>query len=111
MTRGRRLHLVIAHADWRFSVNVHGIVKDALIGLAMLNLIVCVAVAGSTAYSWRQKLLQMATVWIIPVVGAILIGVFMLTQRGQTVRMGYPSESDVDVGQIWSGTHPPDQKQ
>lgn len=56
--------------------------RDALIALGVLNLIVSLAVASSTAYTLRQKILQAAVIWGIPVIGAVLLGLFMLTQRG-----------------------------
>lgn len=60
----------------------HGVLKDALIALIVLNFIVSAAVVSSAAYTSRQKILQITVIWFIPVVGAVLLGLFMLTQRG-----------------------------
>jgi len=87
----------------------HDVIKDALIALAILNLVVSIAVTRSAAYSRRQKVAQIFIVWIVPVIGGVLFGLFMLTQRGNASRIGYPSESNADIGQIWSGLNPPDQ--
>lgn len=94
----------------RCSMTVHDIIKDALITVAILNLVVSVAVARSSALSGRQKILQILVIWVVPVVGGVLFGLFMLTQRGNAPRTGYPSERSEDVSRIWSGLHPPDQK-
>ncbi|GGA29521.1 hypothetical protein [Dyella nitratireducens] len=91
-------------------MSVHDVIKDASIIVAILNLVVSVAVASSSALSGRQKILQILVIWAIPIVGGVLLGLFMLTQRGNVPRTGYPSERSEDVSQIWSGLHPPDQK-
>jgi hypothetical protein len=46
----------------------------------------------------------------VPVVGFVLIGLFMLTQRENAPRTDYPSKSGDDLSQIWSALHPTDQK-
>jgi cytochrome bd-type quinol oxidase subunit 2 len=92
-------------------MSTHDAIRDASIALAILNLVVSIAVASSAAYSGRQKIVQILIIWIAPVIGSVLFGLFMLTQRGNASRTGYPSESSVDIGQIWSGLNPPDQKQ
>jgi cytochrome bd-type quinol oxidase subunit 2 len=92
-------------------MSTHDAIRDASIALAILNLVVSIAVASSAAYSSRQKIVQILIIWIAPVIGGVLFGLFMLTQRGNAPRTGYPSESSVDIGQIWSGLNPPDQKQ
>jgi hypothetical protein len=91
-------------------MSIHDAVKDALIAVAILNLIDSVAVASSSAYGIRQKILQILTIWVVPVVGGVLLGLFMLTQRGNAPRTGYTSERSEDLGQIWSGLHSPDEK-
>jgi hypothetical protein len=92
-------------------MNIHDVVQDAAIVLVILNLVVSMAVASSSTYSARQKGIQMLVVWAVPIVGGLLIGMFMLSQRGGAPRAGYPSEREEDIGQVWSGLHPPDQKQ
>jgi cytochrome bd-type quinol oxidase subunit 2 len=91
-------------------MSAHDVIKDASIAVAILNLAVSIAVASSAAYSGRQKIAQILIIWIVPVIGSVLFGLFMLTQRGNAPRTGYPSESGEDIGQIWSGLNPPDQK-
>jgi hypothetical protein len=90
-------------------MNIHNVVNDASIVVATLNLVVSVAVANNSAYSGPQKALQIFVIWIVPVVGCVLFGLFMLNQREKVSRMGYPSEKSEDISQIWSGLHPPDQ--
>jgi hypothetical protein len=92
-------------------MNIHDVVQDAAIVLVILNLVVSVAVASSSAYSARQKGAQILVVWAVPIVGGLLMGMFMLSQRGGAPCAGYPSEREEDIGQVWSGLHPPDQKQ
>ena len=91
-------------------MNAHDVIKDILIALAIFNLVVSIAVASSTAYSGRQKIMQILIIWIVPVIGGVIFGLFMLTQRGNAPLTGYPSETGEDVGQIWSALNPPDQK-
>lgn len=92
-------------------MSTHEIIKDALIAVAIFNLIASAAVASSSAYSSRQKIVQVLIIWVVPVVGGVLFGLFMLTQRRNAPRTGYSSKSSEDIGQIWSALHPPDQKQ
>lgn len=91
-------------------MSAHDAIKDALVALAILNLAVSIAVARNAEYSGRQKILQISIIWIVPVIGGVIFGLFMLTQRGNAPRTGYPSENNEDIGQIWSGLNPPDQK-
>jgi hypothetical protein len=91
-------------------MSAHDITAGALIASATLNLVVSIAVANTIAYSGRQKIMQILIIWVIPLIGALLFGLFMLTQRGNAPRTGYRSESSDDIGQIWSALNPPDQK-
>jgi hypothetical protein len=91
-------------------MSTHDAIKDASIIVAILNLAISIAVASSVAYSGRQKIAQILIIWIVPVTGGVLFGLFMLTQRGNAPRTGYPSESSEDIGQIFSGLNPTDQK-
>lgn len=91
-------------------MSVHDVIKDTSLVVAILNLVVSIAVASGSALSGRQKILQILVIWVVPVVGGVLFGLFMLSQRGSAPRTGYPSERSEDVSQIWSGLHPPDQK-
>jgi phosphate/sulfate permease len=91
-------------------MSAHDAIRDALIALAIFNSVVSVAVASRAAYSSRQKIMQILIIWIVPLIGGVFCGLFILTQRGDEPRTGYPSESSEDIGQIWSGLNPPDQK-
>jgi hypothetical protein len=91
-------------------VSTRDVIMDALIAVAILNLIVSVAVGRSTSYNGRQKILQVLMIWVFPVIGGLLLGLFLLSQRGNSPPMGYASADKDDLGQIWSGLHPPDEK-
>jgi hypothetical protein len=91
-------------------MSAHDAIKDALIAAAIFNLVVTMAIAISSAYSGSQKILQIAIVWTIPVLGSVFLGLFMLTQREEAPPSRYPSESGEDVSQIWSALHPPNKK-
>jgi hypothetical protein len=79
---------------------------------AILDLAVSIAIAINSSYNSRQKILQIAIVWAIPVLGSTLLGLFMLTQREEeTPPSRYPSESGEEVNKIWSALHPPNEKQ
>lgn len=92
-------------------MNIYDAVRDASIVLIILNLIVSVVAAGSSAYTVRQKIFQILIIWIFPVAGFLLVGLFILSERGNVPRTGYPSERTEDHSQMWSGLHAPDQKQ
>ena len=42
---------------------------------------VTIAVSRSVYYSRRQKKIQVCIVWVVPLVGALLVGVFLYSQR------------------------------
>jgi hypothetical protein len=89
----------------------HDIRVIALIAVAVLNAIVSAAVALSTYYSPRQKLLQIIFVWLLPVLGATLFGLFLWSQRGNAPRTGYRSTTQTpmdDVTAVWSGLNSSD---
>lgn len=56
-----------------------------------LNVIVSLAICLNKGLTWRQKAGQVALTWIVPVLGALLLGIFMWTQRGSAPATGYPS--------------------
>lgn len=91
-------------------MSTHDAVSDALIGLVIFNVVVSVAVVSSSAYGIRQKFLQISIIWSIPVIGGVLLGLFMLSQRGNAPYTGYPSGKSEDVGQIWNGLDTTDHK-
>jgi phosphate/sulfate permease len=91
-------------------MSTHDAIRDALIGMAILNVAVSVAVMSSSAYSGRQKCLQILIVWIVPVIGGVLFGLFMLSQRGSAPHRGYPSGQSEDISQIWDGLNTTDHK-
>jgi hypothetical protein len=91
-------------------MSTHDAIRDALIAAVILNLAVTLAIAISSAYTGRQKILQSLVVWIVPVLGGVLIGLFMLAQREDAPPSRYPSESGEDVSQIWAALHPPGKK-
>lgn len=69
-----------------------------LIGLAVLvlaNSAVNVAIARSGYYERKQILAQAAMIWLLPVVGAVITGWFLLMQRA-TPEFGTRSEPDYE---------------
>lgn len=52
----------------------------ALLLVATLNIVTCVAILRSPFFSRSQCILQMLVVWFIPVVGAIVCFVFLASQ-------------------------------
>lgn len=75
----------------------HDLFTNALIATMVLNAIVSIAIACSACYSPRQKIMQIGLVWILPVVGAIVFGLFLFSQYGSSPATGYPSQ-DEDYG-------------
>ena len=49
--------------------------------ILVLNTLVSLAVAFSRSYSARQKAAQAALVWVIPILGAAMIGLFLIVDR------------------------------
>jgi len=92
-------------------MNPHDTLVIALIVITVSNAIVSAAVALSSYYSPRQKLLQIILVWLLPVLGATLFGLFLWLQRGNVPRTGYRSTTQTpvdDVGAVWSGLNSSD---
>ena len=52
-----------------------------IVSLIVVNALVTAAVARSHYYDGRQKTIQAFLVWIIPLLGAIAVGVFLYSQR------------------------------
>ena len=77
----------------------------AAVALGALNTAVSIAIAVGAGYSGRQKLLQILIVWTIPVLGALLLGLFLLTQRGRLPPAGYRSEAKDNAIEVWSAFH------
>lgn len=82
-------------------MSAHDMFKDALVALGVLNLIVSLAVASSAVYTLRQKILQIAVIWVIPVIGAVLLGLFMLTQRGTVGPKRDSLANGENMSQLW----------
>ena len=56
---------------------------DGLIAVAVLNAIASIAVALSSSYDRFQKCAQIALIWIVPVLGVILVGGFLIADTGR----------------------------
>ncbi len=52
-----------------------------LLALLAINAAVTVAIARSGYYEGRQLLAQAAIIWLVPVIGAVIVGVFLRVQR------------------------------
>ena len=59
------------------------------------NTLVSIAVAFSGSYTQSQKISQIARVWILPVLGVLAIGIFLVSQGGGR-KVGNGSRSDFD---------------
>lgn len=74
----------------------------AIVLLAILivaNLVVSVAVARTHYYDRRQKFVQVLLVWLLPLIGAVGVGVFLYSQRDTTMfdTRAYPEPSEKAV--------------
>ena len=78
------------------------VLEAAAAVVALLNLAISVAVARSQGLSFGQKLAQCLVVWLLPPLGALLIGLFMWTQRGNAPATGYPSIPYGRGGQMYA---------
>ena len=65
-----------------------------------LNILVSIAVAFSRSYMPGQKIAQIALVWILPVLGVLAIGLFLVSQGGGR-KVGNSSNSDLDSRVTW----------
>ncbi|WP_284321434.1 hypothetical protein [Dyella acidisoli] len=72
-----------------------------LIVAVVLNVFVSVAVAISGCYSARQKISQIVIIWLLPILGAVLFGLFLVSQSGSGAGIGCRSEVEDDP-QTWS---------
>lgn len=54
--------------------------RTLLVLLLIANLAVCLGVARSPCYTRSQKFMQIALIWLLPLLGAIGVGVFLWTQ-------------------------------
>jgi hypothetical protein len=52
-----------------------------LILLTVANIAVSIAVARSHVYSHGQVVAQLCIVWLVPIAGALVVGLFLRTQR------------------------------
>lgn len=70
-----------------------------ILGLIAANTVVSMAVARSVYYSSGQKTIQIAIFWLLPAVGAALIGVFLYSQRDNPIHdtRAYPENSEKAV--------------
>jgi len=92
-------------------MNMHDSLTIALIAVAVLNSVVSIAIAISGYYNGRQKIMQIVLVWTVPVLGSVVFGLFLWSQRGNAPPIGYRSTTETpmdDVGAVWSGLHQPD---
>ncbi|SFR86825.1 hypothetical protein SAMN05216570_0140 [Dyella sp. OK004] len=88
-------------------MNWHDVLKEALFVLGALNVAVTLAIVINQGLSIRQKIGQALLVWLVPVLGGLLIGMFMWTQRGFVSPTGYPDEPRRDPADVYLGSHPP----
>jgi hypothetical protein len=82
------------------------IFKTALSATAILNAIVSIAILADRGLAGRQQAGQVLVVWIVPVLGSLLVGIFMWTQRGSAPATGYPSAASEPMPDLNAGTYP-----
>ena len=78
-----------------------------LYGLLALNAVVTWAVAVDQGFLFRQKVGQALLVWLIPVLGGLIVGIFIWTQRGAAPPTGYPGDPNRGPKDVYLGSHPP----
>lgn len=59
----------------------NSVILIALIALAAVNAAVSIAIIRSGYYERRQLIAQVAIIWLIPMMGAVLVGIFLRVQR------------------------------
>ena len=67
-----------------------------LVSLLAADIWVTIAVSRSVYYSRRQKNVQTCIVWLVPLAGALLVGVFLYSQRDNPLfdTRTYPEPSE-----------------
>lgn len=63
-------------------MDMHGWLFDVAEAVAIVNLAVSIAIAIHGGYTARQKVAQIALVWLVPALGSMVFGLFLWTQRG-----------------------------
>jgi len=79
----------------------------AVYGLLALNAGVTWAVVVDQGLLVREKVGQALAVWLIPVLGGLVIGIFMWTQRGSAPTTGCPGDPNHEPRDVYLGSHPP----
>ena len=71
-----------------------------VVALIIANLAVSIALLRSAYYQPAQKLAQICIVWLLPALGALLIGAFLYSQRDRTMfnTRAYPERSEKMLG-------------
>lgn len=82
------------------------VLKTALVATVALNTIISVAILLDRGLTWPQKAGQTMVVWMVPALGALLLGIFLWTQRGSAPATGYPSTPSEPMPNLDAGTHP-----
>ncbi len=76
-------------------MDVHHLLYDLLIAIAVLDVLVSLGVALHRGYTVRQKIMQIILVWLLPVLSGVVFGLFLITQRETFRPMPRNEESDV----------------
>jgi hypothetical protein len=82
-----------------------GLVILTLGVLALIDTIVCAFVVRSSYHSPRQKLMQCAIVWLIPIIGPLVVAVFLYSQR-DAPSDGTRSYHEPDDAPAWAAPDP-----
>jgi hypothetical protein len=74
--------------------------------LAVVNLGISVAIVLSHGYTARQKTAQVILVWALPVLGSIVFGLFLWTQRGNEPPSRELSDAPDHTHALWEAAKP-----
>lgn len=75
-------------------------IKIALYALAAINGVISLALASSSSCTWKQKLGQACIVWLLPGLGAVLIGAFLYSEYARPRFGSYRQDTPEDPGII-----------
>lgn len=64
-----------------FDVTSDQILLISVVATLVLNTLVCLAVAFNGSFSAHQKAAQAILVWVVPYLGAVMIGLFLVGDR------------------------------
>lgn len=105
----RRLAAAIAAARQVEDMHQREILVVLLAALGIASAAVSYAVAVSSCFSPRQKVAQILIVWLVPVVGSIVVGMFLVEQADasplRTAQGGAPDRHAFELNWVLQNTN------